>query len=219
MIASGLAWGKSVGDQTVAWRNADGFSTAPPAYIFSSAPGQYQPTPGGTGAPKFRSLATTTPFALTSPSVFRPAGPPALTSARYTASFNEVKALGGLTSTTRTVYQTETAKFWQADTPVAMWDRVADALAPTSHLNLLATARLLAQVNIAIADATIAVFDAKNFYNFWRPATAVVEADADGNPNTAADATWLPRGTSTMVRIAQTALSCLAPRSRTPLPL
>jgi hypothetical protein len=191
-VAAGLAWGKSVGDQTLAWRAADGFSATPPSYTFSSAPGQYQPTPGGSGPPKFRSLATTTPFALTSPSQFRPAGPPALTSERYTASFNEVKALGGLTSTSRTAYQTQTATFWQVDTPTGQWDRVADSLAMQNHLNLMASARLLARVNIAIADATIAVFDAKNAYNFWRPATAIVQADADGNPNTASDATWLP---------------------------
>jgi membrane-associated phospholipid phosphatase len=191
-VAAGLAWGKSVGDQTLAWRAADGFSATPPSYTFSSAPGQYQPTPGGSGPPKFRSLATTTPFALTSPSQFRPAGPPALTSERYTASFNEVKALGGKTSTVRTVTQTETATFWQVDTPTGQWDRVADSLAMQNHMNLMASARLLARVNIAIADATIAVFDAKNAYNFWRPATAIVQADADGNPNTASDATWLP---------------------------
>jgi PAP2 superfamily len=191
-VAAGLAWGKSVGDQTVAWRALDGFSTAPPPYTFSSAPGQYQPTPGGSGPPKFRSLATTIPFALTSPSQFRPAGPPALTSERYTASFNEVKALGGLTSTSRTAYQTQTATFWQVDTPTGQWDRVADSLAMQNHMNLMASARLLARLNIAIADATIAVFDAKNAYNFWRPATAIVQADADGNPSTASDATWLP---------------------------
>ena len=191
-IAAGLAWGKSVGDQTLAWRAADGFSATPPDYTFSLAPGQYQPTPPGSGPPKFRTLATTTPFALTSPSQFRPAGPPALTSDRYTASFNEVKALGGLTSTSRTAYQTQTATFWQVDTPTGQWDRVADSLAMQNHLNLMASARLLARVNIAIADATIAVFDAKNAYNFWRPVTAIVQADADGNPNTASDATWLP---------------------------
>jgi len=191
-IAAGLAWGESVGDLTFAWRAADGFSATPSAYTFSSAPGQYQPTPGGSGPPKFRTLATTTPFALTSPSQFRPAGPPALTSDRYTASFNEVKALGGLTSTVRTATQTETAKFWQLDTPTGQWDRVADSLALDNHLNLMASARLLARVNIAIADSTIAVFDAKNFYNFWRPATAIVQAGLDGNPNTASDAAWLP---------------------------
>ena len=172
-IAAGLAWGTSVGDQTFAWRAADGFSAPPPPYTFSSAPGQYQPTPGGSGPPKFRTLATTVPFVLTSPSQFRPAGPPALTSDRYTASFNEVKALGGLTSTVRTATQTETAKFWQLDTPTGQWDRVADSLALDHHMNLMASARLLARVNIAIADATIAVFDAKNAYNFWRPVTAI----------------------------------------------
>jgi membrane-associated phospholipid phosphatase len=191
-VAAGLAWGESVGDQTLAWRSADGFSATPPPYTFSSTPGQYQPTPGGSGPPKFRSLATTTPFALTSPSQFRPAGPPALTSERYTASFKEVKALGGLTSTSRTAYQAQTATFWQVDTPTGQWDRVADYLAMQNHMNLMASARLLARVNIAIADSTIAVFDAKNAYNFWRPATAIVQADTDGNPNTISDATWLP---------------------------
>jgi hypothetical protein len=191
-IAAGLAWGKSVGDQTLAWRAADGFSANPPDYHFSTVPGQYQSTLPVSAAPKFQTLATTIPFALTSPSQFRPAGPPALTSDRYTASFNEVKALGGKASTVRTVTQTETATFWQVDTPTGQWDRVADSLAMQNHLNLMASARLLARVNIAIADATIAVFDAKVAYNFWRPATAIVQADADGNPNTASDASWVP---------------------------
>jgi hypothetical protein len=191
-VVAGFAWGKFVGDATLAWRAADGFSATPPPYTFSSAAGQYQPTPGGSGPPKFRTLATTMPFALASPSQFRPAGPPALTSDRYTAAFREVKALGGLTSTGRSTYQTQTATFWQVDTPTGQWDRVADYLAMTNHLNLMASARLLARVNIAIADATIAVFDAKNAYNFWRPATAIVQADSDGNPDTISDATWLP---------------------------
>ena len=191
-IADGAAWGESVAGQIIAWRAADGFNATPPPYVFSSVPGQWQPTPGGSGAPKFRSLATTTPFALTSPSQFRPAGPPALASARYAQDFNEIKALGGLTSTLRTPYQTQTAEFWQLDTPTAMWDRVADTLALEHHLNLLQTARLLALTNISIADATIAVWDAKNAYNFWRPVTAIADASLDGNPDTSADPTWQP---------------------------
>lgn len=191
-IADGAAWGASVGGQILAWRAGDGFSTAPLPYLFSSAPGQWQPTPGGSGAPKFRSLATTTPFALSSPSQFRPAGPPALTSTRYAQDFNEVKALGGLTSTERTPFQTQTAQFWQLDTPTAMWDRVADTLALEHHLNLLQTARLLALTNISVADTTFAIWDAKNAYNFWRPVTAIANADLDGNSDTAADPTWLP---------------------------
>jgi hypothetical protein len=191
-VADGVAWGKAVADEVLAWRAADGFNAAPPPYAFSSEPGQWQPTPGGTGAPRFRTLATTAPFGLSSPSQFRPAGPPALSSARYAQDFNEVKALGGLGSTVRTDYQTQTAIFWQVDTPVAIWDRVADSLALGAHLNLLRTARLLALVNISIADALIAVFDAKNAFNSWRPVTAIVASDLDGNPATAADPTWLP---------------------------
>ena len=181
-IGLGLSWGDSVAAQIVAWRSTDGFSSPPSPYLPGTSPGDWQPTPGGSGLPKFQTLATTTPFALTSPSQFRPAGPPALTSAEYTRDFNEVKAFGGATSSARTPYQTETATFWQLDTPTDMWDRVADSLAQENHLNLLKTARLLAFVNLAEADASFAVWDAKTTFNFWRPVTAIAQAALDGNP-------------------------------------
>lgn len=84
-----------------------------------------------------------------------------------------MQALGSATSTVRTAEQTQTAIFWQDDTPAAMWNRVADQLAQTSHATLIQNARLLALMNIALADATIAVWNAKNTYNFWRPVTAI----------------------------------------------
>jgi len=192
-VALGVAWGTTVGAQIMAWRAGDGFRTTPPPYIFQTAPGQWQPTPGPaagppcttgpTGPPCFRTLATTIPFALTSPSQFRPAGPPALNSARYAADLNEVMLMGGAISATRTPEQTQTAVFWQVDTPPAQWDRVADALAMSHHLNLIKTARLLALVNISLTDSIIAVFDAKNFYNSWRPVTAIAST---------IDPTWQP---------------------------
>ncbi len=179
-VARGLGWGDDVATQILAWRATDGFSATPPPYVFGTAPGDWVPTPGGSGPPKFRTLGTTTPFAMTSPSQFRPTGPPALDSARWLADLNEVKALGGATSTVRTTYQTETAKFWQLDTPTDMWNRVADSLAQSNHFNLMRSARLLAFLNIGEADAAIAVFDAKNKFNSWRPVTAI------GDP------TWAP---------------------------
>src|SRR5690242_706517 len=151
-VTRGLAWGASVAAQIVAWRAADGFNSVLPTYVPGTAPGNWAPTPGGSGPPKFRSLAVTTPFAMTSPSQFRPAGPPPLTSARYASDYNEVKDFGSATSLVRSAWQTETAKFWQLDTPTAMWDRVADSLAESHHLNLVRTARLLALVNMAEAD-------------------------------------------------------------------
>ena len=191
-VGLGLAWGSSVGAQVMAWRAGDGFSAAPPPYTFRTAPGQWQPTPGPTagppcttgptGPPCFRTLATTVPFALTSPSQFRPAGPPALTSARYAADLDELIRMGGKISAARTPLQTETATFWQVDTPPAQWDRVADSLAMSHHLNLIKTARLLALVNISLADSIIAVFDAKNFYNSWRPVTAIAAIDPSWQP-------------------------------------
>jgi hypothetical protein len=179
-IARGLDWGNAVATQIVAWRSADGFGATPPPYVFGTAPGDWQVTPGGSGPPKFRTLATTAPFAMTSPSQFRPGGPPALTSALYLRDLNEVKAYGSSTSTLRSPTQTETAKFWQLDTVTAIWDHVADSLAIENHFDLLRSARLLAFVNIAEADAAIAVWDAKNKFNFWRPVTAI------GDP------TWSP---------------------------
>jgi hypothetical protein len=188
-IATGLAWGQTVADQIVAWRAADHFSDPLPVYVPGTQPGNWQPTPPGFSTqPLFRQLAVTTPFALTSPSQFRPAGPPALSSARYAADFNEVKAVGNAI----TPQQAATAVFWNSDTPTAIWDRVADQLAQASHLNLSADARLLARLNISLADTAIAIWEAKNHFDTWRPVTAIAHADTDNNPDTVAQPGWTP---------------------------
>ncbi len=196
-IAAGLGWGKTVAYDILAWRATDGFSAPPAPYVFGTAAGDWQPTPDangvpGSGPPKFRSLATTTPFAMTSPSQFRPAGPPGLSSARYARDYNEVKAFGAKTGSARSAYQTQTAEFWQLDTPIAIWDRVADTLAQHNRNNLLENARVLALVNLALADSTIAVWDAKNAFNTWRPVTAINDVGGFGNPAAAPDPGWLP---------------------------
>jgi PAP2 superfamily len=175
-VQRGLAWGRIVADDILTLRAAD-FATPPPPYVVGSAPGDWQPTPpaflGPPAAPLFRQFATMTPFALTSPAQFAPPGPPPLTSARYARDLAEVEAFGSAASTVRTAEQTQTAIFWQDDTPAAMWNRAADQLAQARHLTLIGNARLLAQLNIAVADATIAIWNAKNTYNFWRPVTAI----------------------------------------------
>jgi hypothetical protein len=175
-VQRGLAWGRTVADDILTLRATD-FATPPPPYVVGSAPGDWQPTPplflGPPAAPLFRQFANMTPFALTSPAQFLPSGPPPLTSARYVRDLAEVQAFGSAASTVRTAEQTQTAIFWQDDTPAAMWNRVADRLAQAGHATLIGNARLLAQLNIALADATIAIWNAKNTYNFWRPVTAI----------------------------------------------
>jgi hypothetical protein len=182
-VQRGLAWGATVANDILSWRATDGFTSVPPPYVAGTAPGDWQPTPPLFGPPLFRQFATMTPFGLSSPSQFLPPGPPPLGSARYAHDLAEVRALGSAASTVRTPEQTQTAIFWQDDTPAAMWNRVADQLTQFSHASFIQDVRLLALMNIALADATIAVWNAKNTYNFWRPVTAI---------QATTDPAWMP---------------------------
>ena len=182
-VLRGLGWGQSVANAILGWRANDGLNAVLPPYVFGTSPGEYQATAPLFGPPLFRQYATMTPWALTSPSQFLPPGPPLLTSARWSQDLAEVQAYGSATSSARDDWQTETARFWQSDTPVAVWNRVADDLAESHDTTLSQNARLLAMTNIAMADAMIATFNAKNTYNFWRPVTAIA---AMGDP------TWSP---------------------------
>ena len=115
---------------------------------------------------------------MTSPSQFRnPDGPPALDSAEYTAAFNEVKAIGSATSTTRTADQSNIAHFWAGQagtsTPVGHWNRIAQTVAESQGNTLEENARLFALVGIAQADALISCWDNKYHYDHWRPVTAI----------------------------------------------
>ena len=182
-VLRGLDWGASVANAILAWRANDGLTAVLPPYVFGTGPGVYQPTPPLFGPPLFRQYATMVPWALTSPSQFLPPGPRALTSATWAQDLAEVQAYGSATSIVRSSWQTETAQFWQSDTPVAAWDRVADDLAESHDTTFSQNARLLALTNIAMADAMIANFNAKNAFNFWRPVTAI---------RATSDPTWSP---------------------------
>ncbi|MBO0881637.1 MAG: vanadium-dependent haloperoxidase [Mycobacterium sp.] len=191
-IDRGLAWGKKVADDISAWRADDGFTTVPPPYQPTPVPGHWQPTPPLFGPPAFRQFATMVPFTMTAPDQFLPPPPPALTSVQYAKDFNETKAYGSSNSTVRSAYGTETAILWASDSPTDLWNPVADTLILRHHLGLSAAARLLAQLNLAIGDAAIAVYNAKSYYDTWRPITAIQQADSDGNPDTTADPSWQP---------------------------
>jgi hypothetical protein len=122
-----------------------------------------------------------------SPNQFRPAGPPALGSARYATDFAETKSMGSnVIGPPRTDDQTLYSRFWNASTASYYWDNIAISLSDERHLTLSENARLLALLNVAMADAIIACWEAKYHYFFWRPVTAI---RLDGIP---ADATWTP---------------------------
>ena len=126
------------------------------------------------------------PFLIDDASRFRSKGPNTLTSKAYTRDFNEVKELGALNSATRTADQTAAAVFWQA-APAPLWNTLLRSLANRYHLDTADQARLYASVNLAGADAAIACWNDKYYWQFWRPRAAIREADTDGNAKTVAD--------------------------------
>ncbi|MEA5620007.1 ScyD/ScyE family protein [Cronbergia sp. UHCC 0137] len=192
---NGVTFGRTVADNILSLRSADG-STNTVTYTPGTNPGQWQPTAPGFASGLLPQWGQVTPFGLTSGNQFRPDGVPALNSADYTIEFNQVKDLGSINSTTRTTEQTEIAKFW-ADgsgtfTPPGHWNQIAQNVAAEKSNSLVDNARLFALLDISLADAGIAAWDAKYHYDFWRPITAIQNADSDGNADTIADASWKP---------------------------
>ena len=133
---------------------------------------------------------TMQPFSIESVSQFRSDPPPALTSMEYAKDLNEIKEVGGLTSTSRTADESFYAQFWYEFVEIG-WNRIARILTAEKEMPLLATARLFALMNMAITDSYTAGWDSKYFYNFWRPYTAIHAADADGNDRTTEDDDWV----------------------------
>jgi membrane-associated phospholipid phosphatase len=192
----GVAVGQTVAAQLLATRSSDGASLATPAYVPGSQPGDYQLTPPNFGPADFTQWPQVTPFALQRADEFRPDPPPALTSALYTQVFKEVKTIGFINSTTRTAEQTQVGKFWNGNIQ-DFWNEIAQTAVLSHRLSLENSARLFALLNVSLADTTIAVFEAKYKYNFWRPVTAIQLAGSDGNPDTDPSPAWLPLSTKT----------------------
>ncbi len=190
--AAGVDLGRR-GAEAILARRSDG-SDATMTYSGVQGPGHWRPTPLADALlPQWPFV---TPFALAHPAQFRPAGPPPLTGAAYAADLDEVRRLGRVDRAERTPEQTLIARFW-ADgagtaTPPGHWNQIARDVSRQRDTGLYENARTFALLNIALADAGIASWDAKYFYGLWRPITAIREADLDGNPATAPDPGWSP---------------------------
>src|ERR1700731_2525418 len=157
---------------------------------FSRGWGNFPP-PNFPKQPQFTHWSHVTPFALESANQFRPGGPPALTSDRYSDAFDQVKSLGIANSATAPADEALTGRFWNGAIQ-NYWNEIAQAVSVAHNLTTAETARLFALLNLSFADGVIAFYDAKYTYNFWRPVTAIRAAAADGNPDTEADPNWLP---------------------------
>src|ERR1700759_2112998 len=161
----GTRVGAAVARRLLLVRTADGSAATPAPFVAGTKPGDYRPTP--------------------------PPPPPA-TSTAYAKALNEVKSLGQDVSTTRTADQTAAAMFWASAPIWNTWNQVAQNLAVTRHAILEQTATLFANLDLALADATIGLYDAKYHYLVWRPVTAIQLGDTIGNPAIVGDPNWTP---------------------------
>ena len=190
--AAGINIGNTVADRILARRSNDGSNAQPIPYVFGNAAGDYQSTPPNfPKQPQFTHWSRVTPFALENANQFRPGGPPALTSDRYSDAFDQVKSLGIAGSTTATADEALTGRFWNGAIQ-NYWNEIAQTASLAHNLTTAENARLFALLNLSFADGVIAFYDAKYTYNFWRPVTAIRAAATDGDPETEADPNWLP---------------------------
>jgi hypothetical protein len=215
-IFNGVRLGKRAADAILELRAADGSQHAEPVlgtqWTTSDAAGHWRQDPIGLSKVALGAhWGEVRPFVMNSSAQFRVPPPPAMTSAEYTEAFNEAKRLGGdgvNTPTERTSDQTFAGLFWAYDgtpslcAPPRLYNQIALQIAKQRGSGAMATARLLALVNTALADAGIAIWESKYFYDFWRPVTGIREASegtgpsgaGDGNPDTIGDPNFMPLG-------------------------
>jgi hypothetical protein len=181
----GIGVGERAAADTLA-KHSDDIGNPEP-YRPLTSPGVYVPTTFPLGY----AFAQHRPWFMKSAAQFRPGPPPALTSALWARDYNEIKLLGSVTSKVRTPEQTAIARFWATALPdVHMGIVHSVAIAPGREVTR--NARFYAAATAAMNDGEIAVLEAKYFYSFWRPITAIRNGDRDGNPATERDPDWTP---------------------------
>jgi len=214
--ANGIELGRRAAAAILALRAHDGSEIPEPRvgieFITSDDPGKWRQDPISRiplalGA----RWSEVRPFILRSADQFRVPPPPGLGSPRYAAAYDEAKRLGGdgiVTPTERTAEQTHIGHYWAYDgtpslcAPPRLYNQIAMQIADQMGADVVQTARLLALVNVAMADAGIAVWESKYHYEFWRPVTGIRESDpgtgptgaGDGNPDTIGDPSFTPLG-------------------------
>jgi hypothetical protein len=187
----GVAVGSAVAAQWISLRSGDGFE-APMSYVWGHGPGIWEPVPPYPPPVNFW-MADFRPFTFPTASDFmdRIEPPLSLESEEWAEDYNLTKSYGALNGSLRTPEQTEIGLFWSAP-PQSLFSSGLRNLIADQKLDTAQSARLAVMANVSIADATVACFNAKYHYAFWRPFTAIHDADIDGNPGTIADPNWLP---------------------------
>jgi hypothetical protein len=205
----GIMLGQESAAAILAMRDGDGSEIEEP-YEFSDLPGRWRVDPiNPDQEPLGPDWYRVKPFVINSATQFRCPPPPALTDPEYTEAYEEVKAIGGdgiITPTIRTEEQTQIGIFWAYDgtpslcAPPRLYNQITTHIAEQEKVSGVELARLITLMNVGLADTAIAVWESKYYYDYWRPVTAIREADpgtgptgwGDGNPETVSDPEYVP---------------------------
>ena len=173
----GVAIGARAANAVIALRGDDGadFSSD---YKSSAGVGAYAPLTMPVVAPHFASMR---PFVLKRSDALRPPPPPTIGSPQSERDLAETQALGGADSSLRSAEQTAQAHYFAFAARI-VWNSIARQAIEARGLDLTDSARVMALVNFALSDSSSVVWDAKYFYNAWRPQTALQAAAPGWKP-------------------------------------
>lgn len=190
-----IRFGSAVADAWIAWRATDA-SSGTRVYVPKTEPGAWRRTPPFNRPPEMQNWAKVKPFVLESGSQLRPTGPPELGSKEYAEELQLVARMGGAEGSERSAEETDIAKFWSdfsyTVTPPGHWNQIAQEVARVKKFSLPEKVRMFAMLNMALSDVAIACWDAKYAFNYWRPVTAIRNADKDSNDETVPVKGWMP---------------------------
>jgi hypothetical protein len=186
--ASGEAIGQAAAALILSQRSGDAWN-ATASWSPGTLPGQYRQTAPANANPIVPHWGNVTPFAIRHAWQYRSGAPLDLNSSQYADEVNELKLIGGAISRIRNDEQSEIARHWY-EASGQSWNRIARTVSEQQRLDPWQNGRLFALVNIALADGYIANFESKYFYNFWRPITAIREANTDGHLDTTGELEW-----------------------------
>jgi len=230
--AAGISIGSLAAQAILALRNDDGSQYPDPLigvdFFPSDEPGKWRPDPISPDPLAYGAYwGRVEPFVLRSSRQFMAPPPPDLRSFKYTLSYWEVKSIGGdgeITPTKRTWDQTISGIYWSCDgtpymgTPPRMYNEIAVQIGRQMGTDAVRLARLLALVNTALADAGIASWETKYFYQFWRPTSGIRESDRGTGPTGAGDGNRLTIGDPTFTPLGAQASNTTEPNFTPPFP-
>ncbi|MGI9098679.1 MAG: phosphatase PAP2 family protein [Solirubrobacteraceae bacterium] len=179
-VAAGLKLGREIAERYIAKAKTDG-STRKWDGKRPRGPEHWEPPPGSTGQPIQPLAGTWDTWVLHPVDRFQPPAPPKYGTKAFIANARDVMRV----KTQLTPHQKQLAKFWEAGPgtalPAGVWNKVAMAYVDDRDLSVPRQTRLFALLNVAMADAGAASWNAKYQTGWWdpRPINAIRDLGLD----------------------------------------